>query len=506
MTTLVRTRGLTKRFPGVLAVDDVDLAISTGEIVALIGQNGAGKSTLIQVLAGLAAPGTYEGELTLADAPFAPGSVSEAEAAGIVVIPQEVNVVGDLTVGQNMFLGAEPTRRGLVDWAQLYARARDVLREFSIDVAPQARMGSLDLATQQLIVIARALSKQARLLILDEPTAALTENEVERLFGHLRTLRARGVACLFVSHRLAEVFTIADRIVVLRDGRIQGDHRTAETSRAEVVAQMTGETAAAAPAGPPVAPTVGIVALETENLRVHAVDEPARQVVAGVSLSLHAGEILGLFGLLGAGCGPTALALFGAWPGQVTGRVQVSGRQVAIRDPSDAIRHGVGLVSQDRRDTLMLEHSVTDNVTLASLASLVRRGFLDLAGRELLARRYVARLDIRTPTTAAAVGTLSGGNQQKVQVARWLAAEVRVLLLIDPTRGVDVGARAEIHALLRQMAADGHAVLLVSSDAEELVAACSRVVVMRAGRIVDDQPAEGLTEGRLLHAAAGVAA
>ncbi len=498
---LLVTRALTKRFPGVLAVDAVDLVIYPGEIVALLGQNGAGKSTVIQILAGVHPHGSYDGGITLDGRPFAPASVAAAEAGGVVLIPQEVNIVPDLTVAENMFLNDEPTRFGFVDRLMLHVRAGELLRDFAIDVDPAARMGTLDLATQQLVVITRALSKQARLLILDEPTAALTETEARRLFARMRSLRDRGVACIFVSHRLAEVFAVADRILVMRDGRLRGDHAAGQTTRDEVVAEMIGGAVAALA---PERRARAAVAFEVDDLRVYDSDDPDRMRVDRLGFALHEGEILGLFGLLGAGCGTAAEALFGSWPGRVEGRIRVAGQEVTLARPADAIAHGIGLMPQDRRATLIHDHAVSDNVVLASLPAISSRGLLDLDRKRLVAADYVERLQIRTASIDARVATLSGGNQQKVQVARWLAAESRVLLLVDPTRGVDVGARAEINRLWQALAESGFALLLVSSEAEELVEVCDRVLVMRHGRLVGEHRGDDLTVGRLLHAAAGV--
>jgi D-xylose transport system ATP-binding protein len=394
----------------------------------------------------------------------------------------------------------------------VHAQARDVLREFNVDVPVEARMGSLDLATQQLVVIARALSKPARVLILDEPTAALTEHEAQRLFGHLRTLRARGVSSIFVSHRLAEVFAVADRVLVMRDGRLRGDHLVGATTRHEVVTEMIGRAAVTQPVPGPDAPAQAsgparaatAAALEVEDLSVHDAEDPTRMRVQDLSFSLRHGEILGLFGLVGAGCGPAAYAIFGAWPGRVTGTIRRDGRAVTIRRTSDGIAAGIGLLAQDRRAALVLDHSIADNIVLASLPALGRRGWLDVDAKQLIARRYLSALQIKAPSVDTRVGTLSGGNQQKVQVARWLAAEAKVLLLVDPTRGVDVGARAEIYALLRRLASDGYALLLVSSEAEELVATCTRALVMRHGRLADEQHGAQITESQLLHAAAGM--
>jgi ABC-type sugar transport system ATPase subunit len=497
---LLTTRGLTKRFPGVLAVDGLSLEVRAGEIMALLGPNGAGKSTLIQVLAGLHPPSSYTGDMAIDDEPYRPTSVADAERAGVVLIPQEINVVPDMTVAENMYLNNQPTWLRMVDRPRMLAAARDGLRDFGVGVPVESRMGSLDLATQQLVVIARAFAKRARLLILDEPTAALTDAETQRLFEHLRDLRGRGVAVIFVSHRLTEVFAIADRILVMRDGRVHGDHLVPQTTRGQVVHEMVGtvrkvDTTTAPP---------GAVVLEVADLDVHDPDEPDHRRVVRASLTLRAGEIVGLFGLVGAGCGVLAQALFGSWPGRVAGSVRMDGEEITGLDPAQSVRRGIGMMSQDRRETLLLDASVADNIVLASLAALSRRGFLDVQRKESVAARQTAALDIRARSIAQRVGALSGGNQQKVQVARWLTAGSRVLLLDDPTRGVDVGARAEIHGLLRQLAATGCAQLLVSSDAEELLEVCDRILIMRGGSIVQELPALDATEAAMLSVAAGL--
>jgi D-xylose transport system ATP-binding protein len=505
---VLTTRGLTKRFPGVLAVDNFDLDIHPGEIVALLGQNGAGKSTVIKVLAGVYPHGTYAGEITLAERPFRPANVAAAEAAGIALVPQDVNVVPDLSVAANMYLHAEPTRFGLIDEAARHAEARRALLEFGIDVDPRTPMGALDLATQQLVVIARALSKNVRVLILDEPTAALTDNEAQRLFERMRALQVRGVACLFVSHRLPEVFAIAGRILVMRDGRLRGQYRTADTTRERIVSDMVGHALSVHAGGKhgEAAPDRDVRpdALAVHGLIVRDVDARRPRRVDRLDLTVGHGEIVGLFGLLGAGCGEVALSVFGAWPGRREAEIRIDGTVAVIERPVDALRHGIGLIARDRRETLIPEHSVAENLALASLAALSRRGFLDMPALQRLALDFVERLQIKTASIEAPVVTLSGGNQQKVQVARWLASGARILLLVDPTSGVDVGARAEINALWRRLAGEGYALLLVSSEAGELVEVCDRVVVMKGGRQVDEQRRGVATEERLLRAATGV--
>ena len=506
----LHAKGITKRFPGVLAVDGVDFAVDAGEIVALLGQNGAGKSTLIQILAGVHAPGSYAGAITLTGAPYRPASVADAERCGVALVPQEIQVVPELSVAANLFLHAEPTRHGFVDHERQRAMARRALDEFGLDVDVLAPIGTLDLATQQLIIIVRALSKNARVLILDEPTAALTDNEAQRLFTKLRALRSRGVGIVFVSHRLAEVFSLSDRIVVMRDGRVCGDFPTAQATRDGVVRQMIG--AAAETSGrmstrkraPESDGAPHRAALAVTGLVVHDTAPSARALVDGLDFDVGEGEIVGMFGLLGAGCNEAALAVYGAWPGPVAGDIRAFGAPASIRRPADAISHGIGLMAQDRRDGLLPEHSILDNTLLASLRLFSRCGRVEWQRVRVRVSELARRLSIKAPSIDVPVAALSGGNQQKVQIARWLASAVKILLLVDPTRGVDVGSRAEITRVWRELAARGYALLLVSSDAEELVDVCDRVLVLRNGRQAAEFAAGGLTEAALLRAAAGI--
>ena len=491
--------GLSKSFSGVRALDRASLAIAPGEIVALLGQNGAGKSTLIRILAGAIPAGSYEGGMRLAGRPFAPSGVAAAEAAGVALVPQEVNVVPDLSVAENLMLNDEPTRWGMIDVPGRLSRAREALDAFGLDLDPAAPMGGLDLATQQLVVIARALAKRARLLILDEPTAALTENESARLFDRMRALKAQGVAIIFVSHRLAEVFAVCDRLVVMRDGRIRGQHAIAAVTRQDVVAEMIGDTPAPEGRGDR---ALGDVALELRGLRVF--DARGRQRVAGLDLAVRKGEIVGLFGLLGSGGVEAALAVYGAWTGRREGAILVDGAPAAIGGPDAAVARGLGLMAQDRRDCLIGEQSVAANIGVASLDRIAPHGILDVAAGRRRALDQVEALSIKAASIDAEVRTLSGGNQQKVQIGRWLAAESRILIMIDPTRGVDVGARREIKRIWSELGRRGTAILLASTDAEELVDTCDRVVVMSQGRRVGELARDELSERALLRMATDV--
>lgn len=494
---LLLATGLTKLFPGVRALDNVDFSIAPGEIVALLGQNGAGKSTLIQIFAGAHAAGSYDGTISFDGKPFRSGNIAEAEAVGVALVPQEVNIVPDLSVAENITLNNEPLRWGIVDVSKRLLQARKALADFDIDVDPLLPMSSLDLASQQLVVIARALSKNARLLILDEPTAALTEHESLLLFDRMRSLKKRGVAIIFVSHRLGEVFAISDRVVVMRDGRICGQHMVADTTRGDVVAEMIGETVSLFE--PIISRNFGEAALEIRNLDVFEVE--GRKRVKSLNLAVRKGEVVGLFGLLGAGCTEAALAVFGAWKGKREGKILIDGVERGINSPNEAVSLGLGLMAQDRRDCLIGDQSIGDNIGIASLGKIVCYGMLDVAEGRRRAREQFDALHIKAGSIDAEVQTLSGGNQQKVQIARWLAADTRILIMVDPTRGVDVGARREIKETWLELSTKGHAILLASTDAEELVDACDRVVVLSQGRQAGELAGPELTEKNLLRMA-----
>lgn len=496
-TAVLHAEGLTKDFPGVRALDNVDFAIAPGEVVALLGQNGAGKSTLIQIFAGAHAAGSYAGKITFSGREFRPADVAQAESAGIALVPQEVNIIPELSVAENITLNDPPMRFGMIDVAATLHVAKKALAEFDLAVDPEAPMASLDLATQQLVVIARALAKNARLLILDEPTAALTEAETQRLFDKIRTLRARGVAVIFVSHRLSEIFAISDRIVVMRDARIRGHHETTKVSRPQIVAEMIGGFAEE-PAHRPLQDG-GNVVLQVEQLQVFGPE--GRKRVDGLDLSVRGGEVVGLFGLLGSGCIETAISIYGAYRGRIEGRILVNGIEARIATPEDAVRLGIGLMAQDRRDCLIGEHSISENIAIGSLARYVSHGMMDVGLARRSAQDQADALKIKAGSIDDPVMTLSGGNQQKVQIARWLAADAAILIMVDPTRGVDVGARRDIKAIWAELAVRGHAMLLASTDVEELVDVCDRVIVMVNGRAVGTLAGFDLTEGNLVRMA-----
>jgi ABC-type sugar transport system ATPase subunit len=496
---VIVTAALTKTFPGVKAISDVSISIRAGEVTAILGQNGAGKSTLIQILAGIHPSGSYSGELQMEGKPFAPINAEEAELAGVALVPQEINIVPEMTVAENICLNAEPTRWGLIDVGARKAKAFAALCEFELDIDADTQMGFLDLATQQLVVIARALAKNVKLLILDEPTAALTENEALRLFDRVRKLKAQGVATIFVSHRLGEVFSIADRIVVMRDGRIHGDHVASGVSRMDVVTEMVGEVTDNTPRR--LEGNVQEPQLEVRNLTVFDPVDARRARVEDFSFLVRRGEVLGLFGLLGAGCTEVGLSIYGAWRGRSTGDILIEGRKVSIARPQEAIELGLGLLAQDRRDGLIGDQSVFDNMMVAANARGHPLRSVDRAAQRRSAADLMTMLNIKAKSLDAETRTLSGGNQQKVQIARWLVIDARILILLDPTRGVDVGARTEIHKVWLDLSKRGRSFVIVSSDADELAEVCDRAIVMRKGQKAGELSGENLTERALVRLA-----
>ncbi len=475
----LRARGLVKRFAGVAALRGVDFELAAGEVHALCGENGAGKSTLIKILAGVIPHGAYEGEVHVAGEPARFRSVRESEARGIAVIHQELALVDEMTVAENIFLGHEPTRYGFIDHQRMYGAAQRLLDRFDLDIAADRQVGDLGIGQKQLVEIAKAIERDSTVLILDEPSAALTGGEVEVLLQIVRELRQRGVACLYISHKLDEVFAIADRITVLRDGDSVGRFDTQATQPDVVVRHMVGREIAELYPRRDVSP--GEVLLEVEDLCVADSDDgPPR--LADIRFSVRAGEVLGIGGLMGAGRSELLHHVFGAWGRRRQGSVRIAGRPLAA-SPRACLRQGVALVCEDRkRHGLVLGQTLAFNLSLSSIAGLARRGWID-SDREMHGGGGARdTLRIVAPHLQCAVETLSGGNQQKVVLGKALMSEPRVLLLDEPTRGIDVGAKQEIYRLIRELTSGGLAVVMVSSELPELMGMSDRILMLAGGR------------------------
>jgi ribose transport system ATP-binding protein len=491
---LLRASGLTKRFPGVVALDDVSLSVGKGELVAVIGENGAGKSTLMKILAGIYAPDAGEIEFDGRKGSF--GGVMQAQSAGIALIHQELNLADNLDVAGNIFLGRESQWRGFILKRDMHEKAQAILKKLGASFAADTPVASLSLGQQQMVEIAKALSLQAKLLIMDEPTSSLSSRETEVLFGVMRSLQKIGISILYISHRLGEVKLLADRVVALRDGRNAGELSKEEIGHDAMVRLMVGRDLSQVYTHEPQAKTW--VVLDVHGLRTRAHPKEI------IGFDLHRGEIVGLAGLVGSGRTELLRALFGIEL-PVAGNVIVNGIPLRAEHPRDAIAAGLALVPEDRKALgVFLPESVRWNVGLPSASRAARsRIFLNRAQERRQAERSRERLRIKSATLDTLVGTLSGGNQQKVALGKWLAMEPKVLLLDEPTRGIDVGAKREIYQLMEKLAADGMAILFVSSEMEEVLAMSDRVLVMHEGRLAGELKRDELSEEAVMRLATG---
>jgi inositol transport system ATP-binding protein len=489
--------GICKRFPGVQALDHVNFEVAPGEIHALLGENGAGKSTLLKILSGAQQPD--EGEIVLGGSPIALASPHEAQRLGIATIYQEFTLAPNMTVAENVFIGREPGVGPFVNWRKMALDTGGITDRLGLGLKPFSLVRDLSVAEQQMVEIARALSMQSRLIVMDEPTSALSAAEVEKLFRIARDLRAHGLSIIFVTHRLEEVMKICDRFTVLRDGRQVGSGEVADTTIDKIIRLMVGRQLDALFARREDA-KAGEVALRIEGLsrRGKAQDQNAT-VLDNVSLSVRRGEILGIAGLVGAGRTEMARAIFGADPFD-SGSVFVGDEAVNIRSPQDAISHGIGLVPEDRKQqALFLSLAVRTNLTMAAHERILRaKVFIDEAAERRMVEEYRKSLNIRMAGQEQTIANLSGGNQQKVVLARWLALRPRVLIVDEPTRGIDVGAKVEVHNLLFELARAGIAIIAISSELPEILAISDRVVTMREGRVTGEVRREEANEERLM--------
>jgi len=492
---LLRMTGVRKRFPGVVALDGVDLDLMAGEVHILLGENGAGKSTLMKILSG--AQMKDEGEIEVDGRPAAIHSPRAARDLGISIIYQELTLVPQLSAPANVFLGKEPTNAfGLLDLEAMKARTRDLLTGLGITIDLDAPVGKLGIAEQQMIEVAKALSENARILVMDEPTSALTAGEIDQLFAAIASLLARGVGIIYISHRMNEVERIGHRVSVLRDGKKIGTYNPKEVSLDELIRLMVGR---------PVGDHFPRRSIEpgAEVLRVESLSR--RGVLHDVSFNLRRGEILGVSGLLGAGRTELARALFGADRSD-RGTITVKGRMALVRSPAEGISAGVGLLPEDRKTQgLILGLSVRENMALTSARRLSRFGLIDAQGESDLSRKYVDELRIKTPGIEQRAGALSGGNQQKIVLGKWLATGVDVLIMDEPTRGIDVAAKVEIYELMNRLTAEGAGILMISSELPEILGMSDRILVMRGGRLVSEFTGRSATQESLLGAALGQA-
>lgn len=501
MTALLEMREISKSFPGVKALDRVSFDLQAGEIHALVGENGAGKSTLMKVLGGIYPAGTYEGELQVDGQTRRFAGVRDAEAAGIAVVHQELSLVREFSIAENIFLGREPRRFGIIDDEALNSRARTLLDELHLSLDAHMPTGYLGIGQQHLVEIAKALARDARILVLDEPTAALTDSEAEILFRILEKMRARGAGIIYISHKLGEVFRLADRITVLRDGKSVGTEPASSLDIGRVIARMVGREVTEL--FPKSHHQPGDVIFEARGVTVSDPNVEGKLLVRDVSFSVRKGEVLGIAGLVGAGRSDLLMAIFGAHGGARRGEFFMNGKRIGIRDPHGAIAHGIGLVTEDRkRFGLLLDQSLLTNMTLATLRTWGR--FLTNFDAETAAANQSAReLRIKAQTVFVNADTLSGGNQQKVVLSKWLLTHPKVLFLDEPTRGIDVGAKQEIYLLINKLAADGLAIVLVSSELPEVLALSDRVLVLHEGRLAGEFQRSAATPEAVMAAATG---
>jgi ribose transport system ATP-binding protein len=488
---VVRLRGISKEFPGVKAVNGVDLEILPGEVHALAGENGAGKSTLMKILSQVERP--TEGEVEISGEKVVFRGPGYAQSLGVAMVYQEFALAPHLSVAENLFLGREPTRAGFVNRRKEKEKARELLGRVGLEVDPGRLVSSLTVAEQQRVEIAKALAIEAKVLILDEPTATLAEKEIEGLFEVIQDLASRGIAILYISHRLDEIFRIANRVTVMRDGKVVDTVPASELDEEKLVRLMVGRE-------------VGNLYPKSEAeigevvLRVSGISRGT--VLQDCSFEVRSGEILGFAGLVGAGRTELARAVFGADPVD-SGAVELEGEEVRIKDPQTAIEAGIGYLTEDRKgEGLALQLGVAQNITLAHVP--VRAGFLDLGAERRTARRRRDELNIRTPSIRRRVQVLSGGNQQKVVVAKWLETRAKVLFFDEPARGIDVGAKAEMFGLIGDLAKEGRAIVLISSYLPELLNMCDRILVMREGRVAGTLSREEFSEERVIALATGV--
>ena len=500
--SLLEMREISKRFPGVLALNRVSFDLHPGEIHALVGENGAGKSTLMNILGGVHPFGTYEGDVRVDDVTRHFDDVRDAEEAGIAVVHQELSLVPEFSIAENIFLGREPRRFGIIAFEDLFSRAQKVLAQLHLNLEPHTPAGFLGIGQQHLVEIGKALSREARIFVLDEPTAALTDSEAEILFGILDRLRAQGAGIVYISHKLGEVFRLADRITVLRDGQTVSTDPKASLDVPAVIARMVGREVS--DLFPTARHEPQDIVFEARGVTVEDPNVPGKLLVDDVSFNVRRGEVVGIAGLVGAGRSELMMAMFGAHPGRISGEFLLNGRPVSINAPSDAIAAGIGFVTEDRkRFGLLLDQTIVTNLTLAALKRISGPMITNVSAEAAAGEKSMKDLRIKATSIFTVVGTLSGGNQQKVVLAKWLLTNPKVLFLDEPTRGIDVGAKQEIYVEINRLAGEGLAIVLVSSELPEVLGLSDRVLVLHEGQMTGEFRREEATSEAVMACATG---
>ncbi len=497
MDAILEMRGISKEFPGVKALDNVNMTVRRGEIPALVGENGAGKSTLMKVLSGVYPHGSYQGDILYNGAPVANRSIKDSEELGIVIIHQELALVPQMSIAENIFLGNEIAAHGIIDRRETNRRTAELLAQVGLRESPETKVGGLGMGKQQLIEIAKALSKKVDLLILDEPTSSLNEHDSDALLRLLASFRDQGMTAILISHKLNEISQVCDSITVLRDGATVA-HHDGMVGESLIIRDMVGRSMH--DRYPPREPTIGEVVMQVEGWTVADPARDGRPLVKGASFSLRRGEVLGIAGLMGAGRTELAMSLFGRSMGEwKSGRVTVHGKPADLSTVPRAIKAGLAYVTEDRKSLgLILDDTIRRNIPLANLAGVSNRGVVDRQREGAVARDYRNRINIRSPSVEQRTVNLSGGNQQKVVLAKWLFAQPEILILDEPTRGIDVGAKYEIYTIIRDLAAAGKSIIVISSEMPELLGITDRILVMNEGRLVSEMPTSEATQERIM--------
>ncbi len=499
--TILEMKGITKEFPGVRALDNVNFTVRKGEFHSLVGENGAGKSTLMKILSGVYTD--YEGEIRLRGQKTVFSGIREAEKGGIAIIHQELNLIYELSVMENIYLGSLPRKWGhLIDYRKMERNTKELLNRFELDVSPWEPIRNLSVGKQQMVEIAKAVAKKADILIFDEPTSALTKQEVEFLFKIIESLRKKGNTIIYISHRMEEIFRFSDRITVLRDGSSVGTWDNKDLDHNTLIKHMVGREIA--DIYPRIENQPGETVLKLENYYVHHPLRPGERIVDGVNFELKKGEILGIAGLMGSGRSELAESLFGAFPAESGGEVYFSGKKININSPQEAIKKGFGLVTEDRkRFGLILTLSVGKNMTLSVIHKIRKFFLINEKDEGNIVDKYIKSLRIKTPSTQFLVNNLSGGNQQKVILGKWLATEPSILILDEPTRGIDIGAKSEIYKIIMELSERGVSIIMISSELPEVLRLTNRILIMYKGHLQAIIPGESATQEKIMYYATG---